>query len=70
LQRRSDETGGTFFLVSQKQPVKQIFDRIQDELRNQYSMGYTPERRDASSGSRRIRLTVRNKSLTVQARDG
>jgi VWFA-related protein len=70
LQRLSDETGGTFFLVSQKQPVEQVYDRIQDELRNQYSMGYTPDRPDAGRGYRRIRLTLRNKSLTVQARNG
>jgi VWFA-related protein len=70
LQRLSDETGGTFFLVSQKQPVEQVYDRIQDELRNQYSMGYTPDRPDAGGGYRRIRLTLRNKSLTVQARNG
>ena len=70
LQRLSDETGGTFFLVSQKQPAEQVFDRIQDELRNQYSMGYTPDRRDAGRGYRRIRLTVRNKGVTVQTRDG
>jgi hypothetical protein len=70
LQRLSGETGGTSFLVSQRQAVEQVFDRIQDELRNQYSMGYTPDRRDAGRGYRRIRLTVRNKSVTVQARDG
>ena len=56
--------------MSQKQPVEQVFDRIQDELRNQYSMGYTPDRRDADRGYRRIRLTLRTKSVTVQARDG
>lgn len=56
--------------MSQKQAVEQVFDRIQNELRNQYSMGYTPDRRDAARVYRRIRLTVRNKSVTVQARDG
>ena len=47
-----------------------VYDRIQDELRNQYSLGYTPDRPGAGGGYRRIRLTVRNRGLTVLTRDG
>src|SRR2546430_11117792 len=37
LERLSRETGGGFFEVSRKQSVAQIYSRIQEELRNQYS---------------------------------
>ena len=64
------ETGGGFFEVSKKQPIEQIYQRIQEELRNQYSLGYTPEQSDAAPGFRKVRVTAKPKALVVQARDG
>jgi VWFA-related protein len=68
LERLSKETGGTFFEVSKKHPLEDIFKQIDEELRSQYSLGYTPEA--ASSGYRKIHVTVKPKGLVVQARDG
>jgi VWFA-related protein len=68
LQQISKETGASFFEVSKKQPIEQIYSRLEEELRNQYSLGYTPDKAD--SGFRRISLTVKQKGLIVQARDG
>jgi VWFA-related protein len=70
LEKISKETGGRLFEVSKKQPIEQIYDRIQEELRNQYSLGYTPDRADAGAGYHKIRLVTKQKDLTVQARDG
>jgi VWFA-related protein len=70
LEQISKQTGGRLFEVSKKQPVEQIYDRIQEELRNQYSLGYTPEPADAAPGYHRIRLMTKKKDLIVQARDG
>jgi VWFA-related protein len=67
LQRLSKETGGGFFEVSKKQTIEKIYDQIQEELRNQYSLGYTPE---AGTGYRKIQLSVKKKDLIVQTRDG
>ena len=41
LERISRETGGRLFEVSKKQPIDQIYASIAEELRNQYSLGYT-----------------------------
>jgi VWFA-related protein len=70
LKRISKETGGRLFEVSKKQPIEQIYDRIQEELRNQYSLGYTPDRADVGAGYHKIRLMTKQKDLIVQARDG
>ena len=43
LARISKETGGRLFEVSKKESVDQIYAQIQEELRNQYSLGYSPE---------------------------
>lgn len=70
LQKMSRETGGGFFEVSRKMKIDAIYKRIEEELRNQYSIGYTPDRPPAGSGYRRISLGVRQKNLVVQARQG
>ena len=70
LDRISKETGARLFEVSKKQPIEQIFDQIQEELRNQYNLGYTPDRADVGAGYHKIRLMTKQKDLIVQARDG
>jgi VWFA-related protein len=68
LQRMSNETGGSFFEVSKKQTVDRMFDILQEELRNQYSLGYVSDKPVTLSGFRTIQLTARQKGLMVQAR--
>ena len=71
LQRISQETGGRMFEVSKKEPVDKIYAQIEEELRNQYSLGYTPDRpADAAQGYRKIQLTTKQTDLVVQTRDG
>jgi VWFA-related protein len=70
LQRISRETGGSFFEVSKKMPIEKIYEQIEEELRSQYSLGYTPDKSDAGSGFRKIKVTAKGKGLVVQAREG
>jgi VWFA-related protein len=70
LQQISNETGGGFFEVTKKQPIEQIYSRIEEELRNQYSVGYTSDSRDTGNGFRKINVTVKRKNLIVQTREG
>jgi len=71
LERISKETGARMFEVSKKEPVEQIYSQIQEELRNQYNLGYTPNRENAAdSGYHKIQLAATKKDLVVQARDG
>jgi VWFA-related protein len=69
LQRISSATGGRLFEVSKKETVDKIYAQIEEELRNQYSLGYTPDQ-DTGAGYHKIQLATKNKDLTVQARDG
>ncbi len=68
LEQISKETGGGFYEVSKKQPIDEIYSHIQEELRNQYSLGYTPDKRE--EGYHKITVTVKEKGLVVQTRDG
>ena len=70
LQQISRETGGAFFEVSKKTPIDQIYTRIEEELRNQYSIGYTSDSGDTGYAFRKITLSVKRKNLIVQTREG
>lgn len=68
LERIAHETGGAYFDVSGKMSLSRIYDRIEEDLRNQYSLGYTPQ--DTGAGFRRLKVTTKQKALVVQAREG
>lgn len=70
LRKMSEETGGRVFKVDRKHTLQDVFRDLQEEMRSQYAIGYTPlnERRDGSF--RRVDLRVRDKDLKVQARKG
>jgi VWFA-related protein len=70
LERASKETGGRFFEVSNKHPLDETFNQIEEELRSQYSLGYTPDPPNTETGYHKIALTTKKNDLTVRARDG
>ena len=63
------ETGGRLFKVSKKEPIEEIYSSIQEELRNQYSLGFTPVK-DDTAGYHKLLLQTKQKDVTVQTRDG
>ncbi|HTP31729.1 MAG TPA: VWA domain-containing protein [Candidatus Acidoferrales bacterium] len=70
LKKMSDETGGHVYRVDRKTTLEQVFKELQDEMRSQYSIGYTPIN-DAKDGSyRHLEIRTSNKDLKVQARKG
>jgi VWFA-related protein len=68
LQRLSSETGGSYYEISSKMPLDKIYAQIEDELRSQYSLGYTSDQ--TGPGFRRIHLSLKLKNMTVQTREG
>lgn len=70
LRRMSEETGGHVFKVDRKHSLPEIFRQIQEEMRSQYAIGYTPINGVKDGSFRRIDLKARDKDLKVQARKG
>jgi VWFA-related protein len=68
LERMANDTGGSFFEVSKKHGVDEMFEVLQQELRTQYSLGYVSDKPVRVSEFRAIELTVRQKGLVAQAR--
>jgi VWFA-related protein len=68
LQQIASETGGRYFELSKKMSAAEIYSQIEEELRHQYSLSYTPDK--AESGYHKLHLSTRNGDLTVQTRPG
>jgi VWFA-related protein len=70
LKRLAVDTGGNFFPVKRSGRLKRAFNRVLDELRFQYTLGYHPtnDRRDGSWRS--IQVSVEHPDLVVTARKG
>jgi VWFA-related protein len=70
LEQISKETGGRFFEVSKKQTVGDIYTSVGDELRTQYSLGFSPDKDGFTGGYHHLVLQVKKKEMTVQTREG
>ncbi|MEP6716316.1 MAG: VWA domain-containing protein [Terriglobia bacterium] len=70
LERISRDTGGSFYEVSKKLSIEDIYARLQEELRNQYSIGYTSDKAAGDAAFRAIKVTATRSGLTVQSREG
>jgi len=72
MKKMTQETGGRVIEVGNKlEKLREAFDQIQQELRSQYNIGYTPTNTKRDGGFRRIEIKVStNKDLKIQSRNG
>lgn len=69
LEEISQQTGGRFF-KAKKDNLDKVYAEIEEDLRNQYSLAYTPDKGN-TVGYHKIHLTASNqKDLVITARDG
>ena len=74
LQQIARETGGRFYEIGRfHYPLDKAFADIEEDLRNQYNIGYTPDQAAEAGAYRHIHLTAKTakqKDLVVQTREG
>jgi VWFA-related protein len=70
LERMSGPTGGRTFHVDKKMTLERIFAAIEEEMRNQYGLGYAPPEPSKSGAFHKVELKVLKPGLKVQSRDG
>src|SRR5579883_794654 len=70
LHKMSDATGGHVFRVDRSHTLEQIFRDLQEEMRSQYSIGYTPVNDTKDGSYRKLEIKASNKDYKVQARKG
>jgi VWFA-related protein len=70
LERMAEETGGVAYEVGKNLTIESIYSQIEEQLRNQYSIGYTPPRLGPDGKYHKIKLVTRDRNLAVKTRDG
>jgi VWFA-related protein len=70
LRQMSEETGGHVYKVDRKHTLEQVFKELQDEMRSQYAIAYTPLNETKDGGYRKIDIKLTNKDYKAQARKG
>jgi VWFA-related protein len=70
LKRYAEQTGGREIEVSRHEDTAQAFRDIAEELRTQYSIGYTSSNTRRDGSFRKIKLKIRNQNYKVFARRG
>jgi VWFA-related protein len=70
MSKMSSETGGRVFHVDRKNTLDEIFKELQDEMRSQYSIGYTSPHSQKDGSYHKIEIKTSNKDYKVQARKG
>jgi VWFA-related protein len=66
----TDETGGRMIIVRNERNLEQAFDEISEELRSQYTLGYTPTNKSRDGGYRKIKIEMKNKDYSALTRRG
>jgi VWFA-related protein len=70
LHKMSDATGGHVFRVDSRHPLDEVFKELQEEMRTQYAIGYTPTNEVRDGTYRKLEVKMVNKDLKAQARKG
>jgi len=68
LRSLADKTGGRFFHADSVSNLREVFTRIAQELREQYSIGYYPKGLGPGTELRRIKVQVGVPGVAVRAR--
>ena len=70
LETLCNQTGGRLFRLSDAATLAATFQQIEEDLRNQYSIGYTPTNDSDSTEFRRITLSLKDFKHKVSSRAG
>ncbi len=70
MEKIATRTGGRYFEASKKENLDDIYNAIADELRNQYVLTYTPDKRINEDEFHKIVVKAKKDDLAVAAREG
>lgn len=70
LRQMSEDTGGHVFHIDRRLTLQEAFTELQEEMRSQYAIGYTPTNAAKDGTFRKIEIKPTNKDWKVQARKG
>ncbi len=70
LRKIADQTGGRAFFPSRTRDLANVFRKLNEELRGQYTLAYSPREIRQDGTFHKIRIETDDRQLRIHARDG
>lgn len=70
LARYAHNTGGDVYYASKRNDLEELYARVTEEARNQYTLAYSPRGTDASAEYHSVEVRVKREGLTILTREG
>jgi Ca-activated chloride channel homolog len=63
------DSGGEVYFAAKRETLEELYSRISEEARNQYTIAYVPRGTDRAADSHNIEVRVKREGLTIKTRD-
>lgn len=70
LARYAHNTGGDVYYGSKRNDLEELYARVAEEARNQYTLAYSPRGNDTGAEYHSVEVRVKREGLTILTRDG
>ena len=70
LQSYAHDSGGDVYYAAKRNSLEELYSRVTEEARNQYTIGYNPRGNDHSKDYHTVEVRVHREGLDVRTREG
>jgi VWFA-related protein len=70
LAKYAHDTGGDVYYSMKSRAMEELYSRVTEEARNQYTLAYAPAGPDRGTDYHEIEVRVKREGLTILAREG
>ena len=70
LQSYAHDSGGDVFYAAKRNSLEDLYSRVTEQARNQYTLGYNPKGNDKTKDYHTIEVRVRRDGLSILTREG
>jgi VWFA-related protein len=70
LSKYAHDTGGDVYYGMKSRAMEELYSRVTEEARNQYTLAYAPASTDRGTEYHEIEVRVKREGLTILAREG
>jgi Ca-activated chloride channel family protein len=70
LQSYAHDTGGDVFYAAKRNSLEELYSRVTEQARNQYTIGYNPRGNDRAKDYHSVEVRVRREGLSILTREG
>jgi VWFA-related protein len=63
------DSGGEVYFAAKRETLEELYSRISEEARNQYTIAYVPRGTDRSADVHKLEVRVKREGLTIKTRD-